>query len=156
MLKLVCMFSSNCASLSVLNLECPRLLTLSLHVSCFLPCPFGTLWHSWSYSVDLCYSWSVKLVLGMFRKSLALFDDLCPLLVFNLVIWSCLDRSNTHFNSWCTFTHWRFVYLFVYSQGCGIEFQMLEVALQGCTILKSLDLRNCTKVWYKTSFLVVS
>jgi hypothetical protein len=29
---------------------------------------------------------------------------------------------------------------------CGIESQMLKVALQSCTMLETLDLRNCTKI----------
>ena len=31
-------------------------------------------------------------------------------------------------------------------QACGIEAGMIEVALRGCTMLETLDLRNCAKV----------
>lgn len=114
---------SHCAALVVLELDCPRLITLCLQVS------FEVLLFQISCLLLVLY-WLIKS-----GYSFCKFEQ--------LEIDEALD--SLHKELFKRYLLW-LTRLTLCLQDCGIETEMLEHAVLGCTLLETLDVRSCLKV----------
>lgn len=114
---------SHCAALVVLELDCPRLITLCLQVS------FEVLLFQISCVLLVLY-WLIKSGYSFCKFEQLEIDE---------------GLDSLHKELFKRYLLW-LTRLTLCLQDCGIETEMLEHAVLGCTLLETLDVRSCLKV----------